>query len=129
MDTQGALELAGRVNAALAAEGVMPLVIGAVALAAHGYVRGTEDVDGGGFPALIRDATSSPFTFLGGQEGRLVSLEYLILSKLYAGGSKSRGDIEELLVRRKVDLTQLQGLAAKYGLEGGLSRVLHGSRE
>jgi hypothetical protein len=37
---------------------------------------------GGGFPARIHDAPSSPFAFSGGQEGRLVSLEYLVLSKL-----------------------------------------------
>ncbi len=84
---------------------------------------------GGGFPALIREATSLPFTFLGGQQGRLVSLEYLILSKLYAGGNKSRGDIEELLVRRKVDLDLLRSLAEKYGLEKELSRVLDRSHE
>lgn len=59
-----------------------------------------------------------------GHEGRLVSLEYLILFKLYAGGSKSRGDIEELLARRKADLPLLRNLAQKYGLERELERVL-----
>lgn len=83
---------------------------------------------GGGFPALIREATSLPFTFLGGQQGRLVSLEYLILSKL-CGREQSRGDIEELLVRRKVDLDLLRSLAEKYGLEKELSRVLDRSHE
>jgi hypothetical protein len=186
MDTETTLELAGRVHSALELEGVRCIVIGAVALAAHGYVRSTEDVDlaiavdpralpeladtlrtalgdaqvelslsdgndplggvidiewpnkqggpvqivnfdnspAGGFPALIHHATTSPFTFSAGSEGLLMSLEYLILSKLYAGGPKSRADVAELLARRKVDLARLQDLAQEYGLSEELRRVL-----
>lgn len=40
-----ALELAGEVSHLLTERGVRTFVIGAIALAAHGYVRGTADVD------------------------------------------------------------------------------------
>lgn len=45
MVLQSVIELAGRVNEILTESGERPLVIGAVALAAHGYVRATEDFD------------------------------------------------------------------------------------
>ncbi len=45
MATNKALRLASEVFDLLEGEGVSPVVIGAVALAAHGYVRATEDVD------------------------------------------------------------------------------------
>jgi len=41
------LRLAGEVSQALTGSGAQPIVIGAVALAAHGYLRATEDVDFG----------------------------------------------------------------------------------
>lgn len=44
-DPEGVLRAAERVAEALATHGVEPLVIGAAALAAHGYVRFTEDLD------------------------------------------------------------------------------------
>ena len=44
-DPNGVIAAAEKVNAILAAEGVDALVIGAIALAAHGYVRFTDDLD------------------------------------------------------------------------------------
>jgi len=182
-----ALELAGEVSAALDERGTRSLVIGAIALAAHGYVRGTEDVDlaiavdpkelealgaalqrripgtavsiemptvddplggvidlrqagsgdaalvqivnfdnapAGGFPALVREARSEPFQFPGGTTGSLASIEDLVFFKLYAGGTRSRADVEELLVRRQVDLTRLWALAERYRMQGELRAVL-----
>lgn len=45
VDPEGLLQAAERVSAVLCAYGVEPLVIGGAALAAHGYVRFTEDLD------------------------------------------------------------------------------------
>lgn len=186
MVQQGVLELAGRVNEILTESGERPLVIGAVALAAHGYVRATEDFDlalavhprrlaelaellrerlpgvevavempspddplggvidllrggedgdhvqvvnfdnapAGGFPAIIRDAQSSPFEFYGGVRGLVISAEDLVFLKLYAGGGKSLLDIQELLVRRQLDRERLEELARRYGMTRELHRVL-----
>ena len=44
-DPDGVIAAAEKVSAILAAEGVDALVIGAIALAAHGYVRFTDDLD------------------------------------------------------------------------------------
>jgi hypothetical protein len=45
MQQPAALQLAGEVSRALESRGIQSLLIGAIALAAHGYVRGTADVD------------------------------------------------------------------------------------
>src|SRR6478736_4536358 len=181
-----ALELAGEVSAALDERGTRSLVIGAIALAAHGYVRGTEDVDlaiavdpkelealgaalqsripgtsvsvempttddplggvidvrqgsddvvlvqivnfdnapAGGFPALVREAKSEPFQFPDGTTGSVVSIEDLVFFKLYAGGTRSRADVEERLVRRQVDTTRLRALAERYQMQAELHAVL-----
>jgi len=181
-----ALELAGEVSTLLEERGTRSLVIGAIALAAHGYVRGTEDVDlaiavdpkelealgaalqsripgtsvsvempttddplggvidvrqgsddvvlvqivnfdnapAGGFPALVREAKSEPFQFPDGTTGSVVSIEDLVFFKLYAGGTRSRADVEELLVRRQVDTTRLRALAERYQMQAELHAVL-----
>jgi hypothetical protein len=180
------IELAARVNQILTDNGELPLVIGAAALAAHGYVRATEDFDlgvavhprrlaelaailaerlddaevtvelpqgddplggvidilrgdegedhvqvvnfdnapAGGFPAVIRNARSLPFTFSEGVTGQVIAAEDLVLLKLYAGGSKSLLDIQELLVRRQLDRERLEELARRYGMERELRQVL-----
>ncbi|WNG29593.1 hypothetical protein F0U62_40535 [Cystobacter fuscus] len=132
---------------------IEPIVIGGVALAAHNYLRATDDLDlginatltllravrdelerrnyrvelrepdgddplggtidvedesggfvqivnfdnspGSGFPRVIRDALQA----LGPSTGKLrvVPLRYLVAMKLYAGGEKSRRDIQALV--------------------------------
>lgn len=181
---QSALELAGEVTGVLKEAGEAPVLIGAIALAAHGYVRGTEDVDlalavdprrlaeltvllrervdadvtmtmpeaddplggvidirrgdedgdlvqvvnferrGGGFPAVVRNARTEPFDFPGGIAGAVVLPEDLVMFKLYAGGARNFGDIQELLVRTHVDRARLQELAHQYGMQRELREVL-----
>lgn len=149
------------------------LVIGAVALAAHRYVRQTEDLDLGvnanvqklrqltaslraagyraelhepdaqdplggvidiegpfglvqiisyaeKFPAVIEDALrEAQLTARAGSPLKLVPLPHLIALKLYAGGTKSKADIIELLVRNpEVDLDALRELCRSYRLQG-----------
>lgn len=187
MGSNLALELAGEVTSLLREEHTRALVIGAIALAAHGYVRGTEDVDlaiavnpnglealarrlqnrlaqveikvelptpddplggvvnlrrtdgtteglvqvvnfdnapGGGFPALVLSADAAPFSFPDGGQGELVSAEDLVFFKLYAGGTKSRADVEELLVRKKLDVEKLRSIAQRYRMTDELQAVL-----
>lgn len=181
-----ALDLASEVSGLLVEHGERPVLIGAIALAAHGYVRATSDVDlaiavdprslagivrllhealtdvevtvempdssdplggvirvrrggpegvlveivnfdnapGGGFPALVREAQTAPFEFPDGQVGAVVSAEDLVFFKLYAGGGKSLLDIQELLVRRQLDLERLEELARRYGMTRELRQVL-----
>ena len=137
----------------LESRGVGAVVIGAVALAAHGYVRFTEDLDlgvntdlgtlsrvaealraagfevqvrepdgedplggvvdvrgpfglvqivnyGGRFPAVIDGGLAAADTVIRpGSRLRIVPLPHLVALKLYAGGTKSRADIVELLSR------------------------------
>lgn len=149
------------------------LVIGAVALAAHGYVRQTEDLDLGvnanvrklrelagslrsagyrtelhepdagdplggvldiegsfgliqiisyadKFPAVIEDALrETQLTVHPGSSLKLVPLPHLIALKLYAGGTKSKADVIELLVRNpELDLESLRELCRSYRLRG-----------
>lgn len=149
------------------------LVIGAVALAAHRYVRQTEDLDLGvnanvqklrqlaeslraagyqaelhtpdaedplggvidiegpfgsiqiisyaeKFPAVIEDALrEAQLTARPGSPLKLVPLPHLIALKLYAGGTKSKADIIELLVRNpELDLNSLRGTCSRYRLPG-----------
>ena len=149
------------------------VVIGAVALAAHRYVRQTEDLNLGvnanvrklreltdslrkagyqaelhepdaddplggvidiegsfgliqiisyadKFPAVIEDAlrearlTARPDSAL-----KLVPLPHLIALKLYAGGTKSRADVLELLMRNpELDLAGVRELCRSYRLRG-----------
>ena len=149
------------------------LVIGAVALAAHRYVRQTEDLDLGvnanvhklrrltaslraagyqaelrepdaedplggvidvegsfgliqiisyadKFPAVIEDALrEAQLTARPGSPLKLVPLPHLIALKLYAGGTKSKADILELLVRNpELDLDGLREICRRYRLRG-----------
>lgn len=149
------------------------IVIGAVALAAHRYVRQTEDLDLGTnanvqklreltaslraagyhaelrepdaedalggvidiegpfgsiqiisyaekFPAIIEDALrESDLTARPGSPLKLVPLPHLIALKLYAGGTKSKADILELLVRNpELDVENLRDLCRNYRLSG-----------
>ena len=159
------------------------LVIGAVALAAHRYVRQTEDLDlatnanprklrelmdslkaagyqaelrepdaedplggvidiegsfgfiqiinyAGKFPAVIDDALrEAQLTARPGSPLKLVPLPHLIALKLYAGGTKSRADIVELLVRNpELDLESLRETCRSYRL-GGLDELIAEARE
>ena len=154
------------------------LVIGAAALAAHRYVRQTEDRDLGvnadvqklrqltaslraagyqaelrepdagdplggvidiegpfgliqiisyadKFPAVIEDALrDAQLNVHPGSVLKLVPLPHLIALKLYAGGTKSKADIIELLVGNpELDLDGLRGLCRSYRL-GGLDALI-----
>jgi hypothetical protein len=149
------------------------VVIGAVALAAHRYVRQTEDLDLGvnanvrklreltdslrqagyqavlhepdaddplggviniegsfgliqiisyadKFPAVIEDALrESRMTARPGSALKLVPLPHLIALKLYAGGTKSRADVLELLMRNpELDMAGVRALCRNYRLAG-----------
>lgn len=149
------------------------LVIGAVALAAHRYVRQTEDLDlavnanlqnlrslttslqrsgyqvelhepdaedpldgvidiegpfgliqiisyAGKFPAVIEDALrEAQLTARPGSPLKLVPLPHLIALKLYAGGTKSKADILELLLRNpECDVESVRDLCRAYRLRG-----------
>ncbi len=165
------------------AEGARAAVIGAVALAAHGFVRATRDLDlateldpftqlralkqraearGWSATLALPDAEDplggvltlhgddfdpvqvvnfhNPLrelpnpagealrraTHLEGVPGlRVVSVEDLILLKLYAGGRKSLADIEALLEHHPhLDLEELRRRAASFGLNADLERIL-----
>jgi hypothetical protein len=147
------LQAAERVVSLLIANKVPAMVIGAVALAAHRYVRHTDDIDLGvdadlpkmrliatalrndgfdvdfhepdaddplggviditgpfglvqvisfanRFPAVIRDALAGEDSRIRpGSELRVTPSPQLVALKLYAGGSKAKADIVELLMR------------------------------
>ncbi len=173
VDPEGLLQAAERVSAILGAHGVEPLVIGGAALAAHGYVRFTEDLDlgvstdsvtlhlvarslreagyevalrepdaadplggvidvtgpfgmvqvvnyGGRFPAVIETGlAAADMVVRPGSRLRLVPLPHLVALKLYAGGTKSRADIVELLVRNPTaDTTAIRDLCLHWRLAG-----------
>ena len=72
------------------------------------------------FPAVIEDAlrearlTARPDSAL-----KLVPLPHLIALKLYAGGTKSRADVLELLMRNpELDLAGVRELCRSYRLRG-----------
>lgn len=167
------IQVAERITGMLAQAGVQAVVIGAVALAAHRYVRFTEDIDLGviadirqmrdlvqslrsdgydavlsepdgddplagvidvsgafglvqvvsfdnRFPAVIRDALEGEDVRI--QPGgvlRIAPIPQLVALKLYAGGSKSRADIVELLRRNPdADLEGILATCRKYRLRG-----------
>ena len=157
----------------LESRGVGAVVIGAVALAAHGYVRFTEDLDlgvntdlgtlsrvaealrtagfevqvrepngedplggvvdvrgpfglvqivnyGGRFPAVIDGGLAAADTVIRpGSRLRIVPLPHLVALKLYAGGTKSRADIVELLSRNPdADMGAIRDLCLGWRLRG-----------
>ncbi|MFM7034814.1 MAG: hypothetical protein ACKOYJ_06440 [Planctomycetia bacterium] len=167
------IRAAEEIAEALEARGVGALVIGAVALAAHGYVRFTEDLDlgvnadlvtlkqvaeslrnkgfevevrepdgqdplggvvdvrgpfglvqivnyGGRFPAVIDGGLAAADTVIrSGSRLRIVPLPHLIALKLYAGGTKSRADIVEVLSRNpEADTAAILKLCRSWRLRG-----------
>lgn len=172
-DPGAILDAAEAVVAILGEHRIEAVVIGAVAMAAHHYVRHTEDLDlgvvategemrtltaalarhgfqaelrepgpddplggvidvhgdfglvqiisyAGRFPVVIEEALRS--TTLAVREGsplRIVPVPHLIALKLYAGGTKSKSDIVELLEHNPdADLEAIQALCARYRLSG-----------
>lgn len=172
-DPDGVIRAAEEVIGVLESRGVGALVIGAVALAAHGYVRLTEDLDlgvntdlgtlkqvaealrtagfevelrepdgqdplggvidvrgpfgliqvvnyGGRFPAVIDGGLAAADTVVrSGSRLRIVPLPHLVALKLYAGGTKSRADIVELLSRNPdADVAAIRDLCQSWRLRG-----------
>ncbi|MDE0597340.1 MAG: nucleotidyl transferase AbiEii/AbiGii toxin family protein [Roseibacillus sp.] len=80
-------------------------------------------------PAAIRDALAGDDVRVSpGSNLRLVPLPQLVALKLYAGGSKSRADIVELLRRnREADLSPIRTACRRYRLRGleAILRELH----
>ena len=172
-DPDEVIRAAEEVTGILESRGVEALVIGAVALAAHGYVRFTEDLDlgvntdlvtltqvadglrtvgydvelrepdgqdplggvvdvrgpfglvqivnyGGRFPAVIDGGLAAADTVIrSGSRLRIVPLPHLVALKLYAGGTKSRADIVELLSRNPdADVAAIRELCQRWRLRG-----------
>ena len=126
-----------RAAAALDAAGVAFLLGGGFAVNAHGYARGTEDIDllvsdvelaasdhalgEAGFRCLRSDAVSRPFQ---GREVRIPSLAHLLAMKIHAmkhdqlvRGLKDLLDIVELARRNGLTAADspLKGWCLKYG--------------
>ena len=167
------IRAAEEVAGILESRGVGAVVIGAVALAAHGYVRFTEDLDlgvntdlgtlgrvadslrtagfevefrepdgedplggvvdvrgpfglvqivnyGGRFPAVIDGGLAAADTVIRpGSRLRIVPLPHLVALKLYAGGTKSRADIVEVLSRNPdADMAKIRELCQGWRLRG-----------
>lgn len=172
-DAENNLRAAERIASLLAGHGVQAVVIGALALAAHRFVRFTEDIDFGvdadvesmrslvamlrehgfaaefnepdgndplggvinvsgdfglvqivsfadRFPAVIRDALAAEdIRIHAGSELRIVPIAQLVALKLYAGGSKSKSDIIELLRRNpEADMGKIVATCRRYRLRG-----------
>lgn len=173
IDPDAIIRVAEEIADMLQSRGVGAVVIGAVALAAHGYVRFTEDLDlgvttdldtlhrvaealkaagfdvelrepagddplggvvdvrggfglvqivnyGGRFPAVIESGLAAADTVIrAGSRLRIVPLPHLVALKLYAGGTKSRADIVELLSRnRDADMAAIRALCRGWRLRG-----------
>jgi len=172
-DPDEVIRAAEEVTGMLESRGVGALVIGAVALAAHGYVRFTEDLTlgvntdlgtliqvadalqtagfevelrepdgqdplggvvdirgpfgliqivnyGGRFPAVIDGGLAAADAVIrSGSRLRIVPLPHLVALKLYAGGTKSRADIVELLARNPdADMAAIRDLCQNWRLRG-----------
>ncbi len=172
-DPDEVIRAAEQVSGILESRGVGAVVIGAVALAAHGYVRFTEDLDlgvntdlgtlnqvadalrtagfevelrepdgqdplggvvdvrgpfglvqivnyGGRFPAVIDQGLAAADTVIrSGSHLRIVPLPHLVALKLYAGGTKSRADIVEVLSRNPdADVAAIRDLCRSWRLRG-----------
>jgi hypothetical protein len=72
------------------------------------------------FPAVIEDALrEAQLTARPGSALKLVPLPHLIALKLYAGGTKSKADILELLLRNpECDVESVRDLCRAYRLRG-----------
>lgn len=172
-DPDAMIRAAEEIADVLQSQGVGAVVIGAVALAAHGYVRFTEDLDlgvntdlgtlgriaealrkagfdvelrepdgddplggvvdvrgpfglvqivnfGGRFPAVIDGGLAAADVVIRpGSQLRIVPLPHLVALKLYAGGTKSRADIVELLSRNPdADMATIRDLCRNWRLRG-----------
>jgi hypothetical protein len=172
------IQAAEQIAGILESRGVGSVVIGAVAMAAHGYVRFTHDLDlgvntdlstlrsaarelqgagfavvlrdpdgqdplggvvdvrgpfglvqivnyGGRFPAVIDGGLAAADTVIrAGSRLRIVPLPHLVALKLYAGGTKSRADIVELLAHNPdADMDAIRELCRSWRL-GGLDPLI-----
>lgn len=107
---------------------------------AHDPLNGVIDVTGdfgqlqivsfaGKIPALINDALREAELCVRQDSAlKLAPLPHLIALKLYAGGSKSKGDIVELLLRNpEADLERVRNVCKSYRL-GGLDELIAEAR-
>jgi hypothetical protein len=172
-DPEEVIRAAEEVAGILESRGVGAVVIGAIALAAHGYVRYTENLDlgvstdlgtllqiadalrtagfevelrepseqdplggvvdvrgpfgfvqivnfGGRFPAVIEGGLAAAETVIRPGSGlKIVPLPHLVALKLYAGGTRSRADIVELLGRNPdADMAAIRHLCQSWRLSG-----------
>jgi hypothetical protein len=91
----------------IAAEGARSAIIGAAALAAHGYARSTRDVD---------LATELDPAIQMRELAAKARIEDLVLLKLFAGGLKRLADVQALLaLHPEVERTPLRARAALFG--------------
>jgi hypothetical protein len=176
------LDAARQVAALLEELGIETALIGAMALAAHRYIRYTEDVDlatavdpvtslgvavdalrNAGFEAalhlpdaqdplggvinidrddieriqvvnflnpwndlaLVGQEAVRTATLLPGETLRVVDLSHLIALKLYAGGSRSKTDVIELLERNlDAELDEIRQVCGRFGLGAALDELL-----
>lgn len=78
----------------------------------------------GGFPKLLTDALSSAVPLASTSPLRVVDAYHLIAFKLYAGGSKSKLDILEMLDRNpEIDMERLTTLCHGYRLSRALEAI------
>lgn len=72
----------------------------------------------GGFPALIESALREAVPLRERAALRVVTLQHLILFKLYAGGVKSKNDVLELMSRNpQLDLNELRGACRRFRMD------------
>ncbi|MCU0656325.1 MAG: hypothetical protein MUF64_14060 [Polyangiaceae bacterium] len=72
----------------------------------------------GGFPALIEAALRKATPLREGATLRVVTLQHLILFKLYAGGVKSKNDVLELMSRNpELDLNELRAMCQQFRMD------------
>ncbi len=72
----------------------------------------------GGFPALIESALREAMPLHEGAMLRVVTLQHLILFKLYAGGVKSKNDVLELMSRNPdLDLNELRASCRRFRMD------------
>jgi hypothetical protein len=124
------LEAADEVLTVLREHQADAVIIGAMALAVHGYTRDTTDFDLAVAVDpkqlnVIGDALATASPLVPNSTLRVVDLPHLIAFKLYAGGPKSRLDILELLSRNpSLDRNALHTLCEDYRLSAELREVL-----
>lgn len=79
----------------------------------------------GGFPALVEIALRDATPYRPGTPLRVVTLQHLILFKLYAGGLKSKNDVLELLSRNpELDLDALRAASRRFRMDRRLDAWL-----